>query len=66
MSAFTFRPMFGGLDSELRAAFGSSSEGQISYNVKNRGATLESQLLTGTCEGDLEGEGMDSPGRMDM
>ena len=40
-----YRPMFGGLDTELRAAFGSNTEPrQLSYTVKNTGVTLESQL----------------------
>ena len=38
------RPMFGGLDSELRAAFGSSGETVPSFPVTTSGARLESQL----------------------
>ena len=38
------RPMFGGLDSELRAAFGKCQEPKLSYSVKKSGATLSSQL----------------------
>ena len=41
------RPAFGGLDSELRAAFGGSTESTVSYKVKSHGATLESQLAAG-------------------
>ena len=41
------RPAFGGLDSELRAAFGGSTEPTVSYKVKSHGATLESQLAAG-------------------
>ena len=36
--------MFGGMDSELKAAFGASSEPPLSYTAKSTGATLESQL----------------------
>ena len=41
------RPAFGGLDSELRAAFGGATEPTVSYKVKSHGATLESQLAAG-------------------
>ena len=39
--------MFGGIDKELRAAFGNNSEPQLSYKVKSSGATLQSQLSSG-------------------
>ena len=44
VTVFVFRPMFGGMDSELKAAFGASSEPTLSYTAKSTGATLESQL----------------------
>ena len=55
-----YRPMFGGLDTELRAAFGSNTEPrQLSYTVKNTGVTLESQL--GPClDGNSTGSGSSS------
>ena len=38
------RPMFGGLDSELRAAFGNLKEPTLSYSAKKTGAKLGSLL----------------------
>ena len=48
------RPAFGPLDSELRAAFGTSTESSLSYKVKSQGATLESQLLPASPGGSKE------------
>lgn len=47
------RPMFGGLDSELRAAFGNAKEPTLSYSAKKTGAKLGS-LLGPTSEQGLQ------------